>query len=122
MALEIPNLERVKGSFLVKTAQGDRLVNTPRVAYLVARNRWCEIVKLDGSRIEVRHSLKQIESRLPGVFQRLDRSHLVNTVSLDRICRISRNESCLEFQEGNVVLQLGRAGMSSLRKFKLTMI
>ncbi len=105
--------------FFVRTAKGDRLVNTPRVAYLEAQNRYCEIVKLDGTRIAARHSLKEIELRLPGAFQRLDRFHLVNTGRLERVLRISKNETVLEFQEECVVLRIGRAGMSKLRKWKL---
>lgn len=109
------------GSFFVRTAEGDRLVNTMRVAYLQAQNRWCEIVRLDGVRYVARHSLKEIETRLPGVFQRLDRCHLVNTVKMDRVLRISRNESVVEFEEGSVFLKTGRAGMAQLRKWKLSL-
>jgi DNA-binding LytR/AlgR family response regulator len=110
-----------KGSFLVRTAEGDRLVNMHRVAYLKARNRWCEIVKLDGASLEARHSLKEIEVRLPDVFLRLDRFHLLNTGRMDKVSRLSRDESVLDFEEGGVRLRIGRAGMSKLRKLRLSL-
>ena len=110
----------IAGSFFVSTADGDRLLNTHRLAYLKALNRWCEIVKLDGATTVARHSLKEIELRLPGVFLRLDRFHLLNMGCVDCVHRVSRNESVLSFKEAGVSLQIGRAGMSTLRKLKLS--
>jgi DNA-binding LytR/AlgR family response regulator len=110
------------GSFLVRTAEGYRLVNTHRVAYLKARNRWCEIVKLDGASVEARHSLKEMEVHLTGVFLRLDRFHLLNTRYVYQVSRLSRDESMLDFEEGGVCLRIGRAGMSKLRKLRLSLL
>jgi two-component system LytT family response regulator len=92
------------------------LIKPEKVAYLIADEKYVDLITLDGKKYTTNLSLKKMEERLPFNFKRIHRSIVVNSDHIKEFRKYFRGTYIVELlDENKTTLETGRAYAEEIR-------